>query len=168
MDHAWGSTAAGVTSPRPRPSATDSSHRHTPALGPSRRSDPTISAGAPRRQHGRSPVGPRRGSDARGFAGLAAAVSTGSVAATTASWQGAQIPMSPPQGAGTTRTAGASKHCSQRCPGRGVGAGEAYTSRTSAMRRGRRRRARGVPAPGSSPGLPSTLRWIILPRPPVR
>src|SRR5437867_4066569 len=33
---------------------------------------------------------------------------------------------------------------------------------------GRRRRVRGGAAPGSSPGLPITCRWIVLPRPPVR
>jgi hypothetical protein len=73
--------------------------------------------------------------------------------------------MSPPPGAGTTRTAGASRHCSQRCPGRGMGAGGAGTSRTSAMRRGSRRRVWGGTAPGSSPGLSASGRGRISPRP---
>src|SRR5262249_42755719 len=98
----------------------------------------------------------------------AAAVSTGSAATAAVCWQAVQMPMSPPSGAGTTRTAGASRHCSQRCPGRGAGAGETCTSRISAMRRGRRWRVWGVPAPGSSSGLPLILRWIILLRPLAR
>jgi len=73
--------------------------------------------------------------------------------------------MSPPPGAGTTRTAGASRHCSQRCPGRGGGAGGTCTSRTSAIRRGRRRRVRGVPASGSAPGWPAPGRRLIPARP---
>src|SRR5262245_27395504 len=95
----------------------------------------------------------------------AAAVSTGSVALAAACWQAAQIPMSPPPGAGTTRTAGASRHASHRCPGRGGGAGGPGTSRTSAMPRGKRRRVRGVPASGSAPGLPITCRSLIRPPP---
>jgi len=58
----------GVTSPRPRPSATDSSHTGRPGRAQSRRSDPTTPAGVPR-QHERLPAGPRRASDARGSAG---------------------------------------------------------------------------------------------------
>ena len=49
-------TTAGVTSPRPRPSVTDSSHTGRPGRARSRRSDPTRPAGAPR-QHDRPPAG---------------------------------------------------------------------------------------------------------------
>ena len=66
MDRGWCPTTAGVTSPRPRPSATHSSHTGRHRLARSRRSDPTRPAGVPR-QHGRPPAGPRRGLDARGF-----------------------------------------------------------------------------------------------------
>ena len=56
-------------------------------------------------------------------------------------------------------------HASHRCPGRGVGAGGTCTSRTSAMRRGRRRRVRGVPASGSAPGRPAHRLRLIPARP---
>jgi hypothetical protein len=63
-----GPTTAEVTSPRPRPSVTDSSHTGRPRRAQSRRSDPTRPAGAPR-PHDRPPAGPRRGWDARASAG---------------------------------------------------------------------------------------------------
>jgi hypothetical protein len=50
MDRTWGQTAAGVTSPRPRPSVTDHSHMGRPEPAQSQRSDPTTRARAPRRQ----------------------------------------------------------------------------------------------------------------------
>ena len=68
MDRAWCLTTAGITSPRPRPSATDSSHTGRPGQARSRRSDPTRPAGPPRPPD-RPPAAPRRGSDARGSAG---------------------------------------------------------------------------------------------------
>ena len=59
MDYAWGSTAAGVTSLRPRPSATDSSHTGRPGRARARRSDPTRPAGTPR-PHARPGAGAAR------------------------------------------------------------------------------------------------------------
>src|SRR5439155_7590374 len=79
----WSQTDAGVASPRPRPSATESAHTGRPALVRSRRSDPTARARAPRRPPDTWPAGSRCGLDTRGSAGPPAAVRTGSAATVT-------------------------------------------------------------------------------------
>src|SRR5262249_54844487 len=82
-ERTWSQTDAGVTSPRPRPRATESAHTGRPALVRSRRSDPTARTRVRRRPRETGPIPPPPAPAPRGAAGPPAAVRTGSAATVT-------------------------------------------------------------------------------------